>query len=142
MATHEEQVREAEEALKRSEDKRKRFLLGIPDITQFSEVLETDASNLLEIVERLKKYRTDTDRNYLEKIDVLESIQRSIEASEGAIQVINGFAPEINQLLTKTNLAIYELITRLDDEMAKNAVLRDHELETLENINEYIRKYA
>ena len=138
----EEELQSAADELEKVEERRKRFLLGIPDLEEFSGVLEDEASNILAVIERLKEHRESTDNQYLEKINVLETITLAIEAAEQSIKAVNGFSTQIVSLLTQTNLDIYALIKRMDAEMEQQAIIREKETKTLENINDYIRKYG
>ena len=122
--------------LKVSESRKDRYLKGVPDFEAYRNILEEDATNLLLLVRRL-----NVDE-FPGNMDLLESIQLTINSSKQIIKEIDGIAPQIQPLLEAIKSILTDLDSKFNTEMERQAKARELEKETLENINAYLEKMS
>ena len=133
MTSVEEELQLAEERLQEAEQRFQRFSLGIPDYELYRQQLKNEANNIQTIIERLTIHGESTEEEYHKKLSLLENIKFEIQ---DLLEQSN----ENDALLDQTNKALNDLITLFKAEIEKQDKIRELEKETLDNINDYIRK--
>jgi len=136
MASLEEELQTAAENLKQAENRRELYSKGVPDFESYRKVLEEDATNLLLLVRRL-----NVDE-FPGHIDLLEAIQLLINDSKKTVEAIDGLQPMLQPLITQIKESLAGLNEKFQEEMNRQAEMRELEKRTLESIKDYIEKHS
>ena len=136
MASLEERLSNAQHALEQAERRTDQYLKGVPDFEAYRIVLEEDAVNLLQLVRRLNV------EEFPGNMDLLDSIQLTVNNSKKIIEAIDGLSPTIQPLLDEIKNTLDTLDLKFTAEMTRQAELRELEKKTLDNINAYLEKFS
>ena len=138
--------------LKHSERKRTLFNLGLSETELIKEELNTQALVLSETAETLiglighiKTLGEQGEERLGDRVDAIKRAEELIDSFDKFTDALQTLTIETSNVLSDGIVTIKNLLTnmnsKLDEEVEKSITQRELELETMTNINKYLRKY-
>lgn len=141
MTSLEEQLKQQNKALEAVERRRKLFEAGLTEADILMDKLQIQSIALneaIDYVDRIIRNSLDIEQN-----DDLDKRISAINRAEKLLESLEDFTSDIlTKGLNDIKQLLIDLNIQMDAENAKNDEMRELENETLNNINDYIRKYS